>query len=433
MTRNQRHRRKNRRRAADAGGYVEARDLRIAEKSRRQSSPTSSQRPAGPGRGICVAAISHHGGTGRSTTVRHIGAALAAEGLRVLLLDMDEQSNLGWLCGAALPVRDSADRGADDVLDNDTVMVHRFDRAGTLSVLAGAGRPGSSLNVEWARALLESARERFDVVVVDTAPLAGGLIVDLVDAVFGCANFDPTLVVDHIDATYSEPYRSYRQSLEKRGELLEWLDQGFDRWEQDRNSSEPYSEVAAAALVMTEVAARGRRRFGADRDPGSRRWLDTFRDVEPEIVGVLDHRDPNIDLIEAFDEAAFGDLAHGRQSADDDVVRRISQLPTNTILTNIDKRYSTAEFSGGATAVHHVGLVLTRVDDELFPGIETVLADIAVENTKLLPPMRDIGALADPLTWREWITTHPNDHQWTADRALATTLWHRIDPHRRRA
>lgn len=122
--------------------------------------------PAKRGRAIVV--TSGKGGVGKTTTTANLGTALAARGLRVVLVDADVGlRNLDILLGLESRVRyhllDVLEEQA--TLDDALVADKHSD---TLFLLAAAqAREKDDVDTDKMRALIDSLRERFDYVLID--------------------------------------------------------------------------------------------------------------------------------------------------------------------------------------------------------------------------------------------------------------------------
>jgi chromosome partitioning protein len=144
------------------------------------------------GVGRILAVTNQKGGVGKTTTVVSLGAALAEQGLRVLLVDLDPQTSLTFsvgidpdevetgmhevlvdgaeVAGAVLATRIGGDPGADLVpgtLDLAAAEAALLGRAHREYVLANA---------------LEPVRDRYDVLLLDCAPSLGLLTLNALGA-----------------------------------------------------------------------------------------------------------------------------------------------------------------------------------------------------------------------------------------------------------
>ena len=68
---------------------------------------------------ICITIANQKGGVGKTTTAINVGTALAATGLRVLLLDLDPQGNASTGLGIG---RNDRERSTYDLLLGDTTL-----------------------------------------------------------------------------------------------------------------------------------------------------------------------------------------------------------------------------------------------------------------------------------------------------------------------
>jgi chromosome partitioning protein len=130
-----------------------------------------------------IAVANQKGGVGKTTTVHTLGAALAARGSSVLLVDLDPQACLTYSVGLD---PESLPRSLHDVLVGRSKAAEVLLRVGALSVmpasidLAGSevhlvGKVGREHAVSRA---LEQVKHGFEVVLVDCPPSLGILTIN---------------------------------------------------------------------------------------------------------------------------------------------------------------------------------------------------------------------------------------------------------------
>lgn len=137
---------------------------------------------------LTIAIAQQKGGTGKSTTAQALGAGLSRRGGRVLLIDLDPQSNLTYVLGA-----DQSKATALDVL---TGKVTAYMATQTLTThpgmmaviagspyLAGADATITGTGKEYRLAgTLKTVTGAFDVCIIDTPPALGILTVNALAA-----------------------------------------------------------------------------------------------------------------------------------------------------------------------------------------------------------------------------------------------------------
>jgi septum site-determining protein MinD len=122
--------------------------------------------PTPLGRAIVV--TSGKGGVGKTTTTANLGAALAARGARVALVDADVGlRNLDLVLGLEARVKYHLLDVLEEKVTLDDALI-RDKRSENLSLLAAAQtREKEDVDPEKMRALIEQLRERFDYVLID--------------------------------------------------------------------------------------------------------------------------------------------------------------------------------------------------------------------------------------------------------------------------
>jgi chromosome partitioning protein len=123
------------------------------------------------------------GGVGKSTTTQILGAGLAKAGKKVLLIDLDPQSNLSSLVGAVTDAQDKNVVTMLEVLTEEHNIkegiqhMHSYDIVPASMFLASVdGRiPNQLARPYRLQKALESIRGKYDYILIDTPPALGTL------------------------------------------------------------------------------------------------------------------------------------------------------------------------------------------------------------------------------------------------------------------
>jgi chromosome partitioning protein len=143
---------------------------------------TRTETAQGPPMGRVISFANQKGGVAKTTTTLNLGVALAEQGLKILLADLDPQGNLTMSQGLN---PDTIERSMFDVLVHrlpiQEVIHHReVDLAVSSIDLAGAELALSSM-IGRERALekaLAPVRDSYDYVLIDTPPSLGLLTIN---------------------------------------------------------------------------------------------------------------------------------------------------------------------------------------------------------------------------------------------------------------
>lgn len=212
-----------------------------------------------------VAVSAHKGGVGKSSTTGNLAAGAAAAGLRVLVLDADQQGNVSELLGTD-PNDIVAGDGLSAVYLDGEPLANKIRETGvpnlhlvvgdepladvdyTLGIREGRARAAGG-HAPWSRILDEAVRElgdAFDLVLVDTPPGFGTLVSSVIcaaDVVLSPVVLEPH-AIRGLERTAAAVERA-RHSLKARamlgGVVLQMLDlrSGYARATRDAIRGHP--------------------------------------------------------------------------------------------------------------------------------------------------------------------------------------------------
>lgn len=242
-------------------------------------------------RGTVVAIANQKGGVGKSTTAINLGAGLALQGERVLIIDLDPQGNASSGLGVD---RATMDASTYDILVEETSVVDVLEPTSVRGLhivpatieLAGAEIELVSMfsrEMRLKRAL-SPIREEYDFVLIDSPPSLGLLTIN------GLAAADEVLI----------PIQCEYYALEGVTQLTRNI-------ELVTGSLNPQLEIEGVVLTMFD----GRTTLAADVVVQVRSYFgDTaYRTVIPRTVR-LSEAPSYGEPIEAFDEMSRGAIAY---------------------------------------------------------------------------------------------------------------------------
>ena len=134
---------------------------------------------------ICIAVANQKGGVGKTTSAINLATALAATGMRVLLIDLDPQGNASTGLGISHAARE---RSSYDVLVGETLIddavihsrVPRLDVVPATVDLSGAEIELVEFDARTHRLdrAMKAARGNWDIVLIDCPPSLGLLTIN---------------------------------------------------------------------------------------------------------------------------------------------------------------------------------------------------------------------------------------------------------------
>jgi chromosome partitioning protein len=159
----------------------------ITQGGRQPASPSPEVQRTGPARGGIIAVAIPKGGTGKTTTVLNLGAALAELGERVLLVDADPQASLTVACGvdplglkytlhsAIRAYVEDAETDLSATILHTTAGLDLLPSSITLN-LANSELMAATHREHVLEQLLDPLRSRYDWILIDTLPYLGVLV-----------------------------------------------------------------------------------------------------------------------------------------------------------------------------------------------------------------------------------------------------------------
>ena len=150
----------------------------------RRAAATSSKRAAGRVRGRVTTVFSPKGGTGKSVVACNLAAALAAQGLRTVIIDLDLQFGDVAIMLGLEPQRTLHDLlTAPGSLDAEKIAGYATRHRGGFDVLPAPLKPEDAESLAEGRVaeLIDAARTGYEAVVVDTSPFFHGAVLATLD------------------------------------------------------------------------------------------------------------------------------------------------------------------------------------------------------------------------------------------------------------
>jgi pilus assembly protein CpaE len=225
---------------ADAEGLRHAVDrVRMLARAMNESAGTTGTPGAGTRRGSLITVFATKGGVGKTLVATNLGAVLADLGQRVCVVDLDVNGGDVSLMLQLSPQHTLADlAGIAADLDTSGIQSLLVEDGAGLSVLAAPVQLGAPVPPDPVGLVLDTLKQAFDVVVVDTSGAFDEFALHALD------HTDLLLLVGTLDIPSLK-------SLKLATGTLDLLNLPRDRWRVLLNRADPKVGLSAAEFAET--------------------------------------------------------------------------------------------------------------------------------------------------------------------------------------
>ena len=131
-----------------------------------------------------IAIINQKGGVSKSTTAFTLASGINNKGYKTLCIDMDAQGNLSYTANANDDLLTIYDLLAEDANINQAIQhTKNFDLIASSKALSGADGFITDIGKEYKlKEILESVKNNYDYIIIDTPPALGILTVNALTA-----------------------------------------------------------------------------------------------------------------------------------------------------------------------------------------------------------------------------------------------------------